>query len=116
MMMMRGRDSEPVELRPGTGVREAAKQAEVEQWAWRRVRALRLFYTHLTIYVIINFVLFMIDSTTPGPMWFYAPLVGWGLLLCLHALHAYEMLPWTTHDWEQRKVRELMEKHRRGPM
>ena len=115
-MIMRGRDSEPVELRPGTGVREAAKQAELEQWAWRRVRALRLFYTHLTIYVLVNFILFMIDSTTPGPMWFYAPLVGWGLLLCLHALHAYEMLPWTTHDWEQRKVRELMEKQRRGPM
>ncbi len=115
-MIMRGRDSEPVELRPGTGVREAAKQAELEQWAWRRVRALRLFYTHLTIYVLVNFILFMIDSTTPGPMWFYAPLVGWGLLLGLHALHAYEMLPWTTHDWEQRKVRELMEKQRRGPM
>lgn len=115
-MIMRGRDSEPVELRPGTGVREAAKQAELEQWAWRRVRALRLFYTHLTIYVLVNFILFMINSTTPGPMWFYAPLVGWGLLLGLHALHAYEMLPWTTHDWEQRKVRELMEKQRRGPM
>jgi hypothetical protein len=27
----------------------------------------------------------------------------------LHALHAYEMLPWTTQDWEQRKVRNLIE-------
>ena len=94
-------------------MRDAAHAAEVEQWAWRRVRALRLFYTHLTVYVVVNFVLFMIDSTSPGPMWFYAPLVGWGLLLCLHALHAYEMLPWTTQDWEHRKVRELVEKRRR---
>ena len=34
-------------------------------------------------------------------------------LVCLHGLHAYEMLPWTTHDWEQRKVRELIESRRR---
>jgi 2TM domain len=106
---MRGQSSEPVELRPGTVAREAAKVAEVEQWAWRRVRALRIFYSHLTVYVVINFVLFLIDSATPGPAWFYAPLIGWGLLLVLHGLHAYELLPWTTQDWEQRKVRELME-------
>ena len=110
---MRGQGSEPVELRPGIGARDAAHLAEVEQWAWRRVRSLRGFYSHLTAYVIINFVLFLIDSTTPGPAWFYAPLIGWGMVVCLHGLHAYEMLPWTTHDWEQRKVRELIESRRR---
>ena len=106
---MRGQGSEPVELHPGVSAREAAHIAEVEQWAWRRVRLLRGFYSHLTAYVIINFVLFMIDSTTPGPAWFYAPLVGWGMLVVLHLRHAYELLPWTTHDWEQRKVRELLD-------
>ena len=108
-VMMRGQGSEPVELYPGSSAREAAHIAELEQWAWRRVRLLRGFYSHLTAYVIINFVLFMIDSTTPGPAWFYAPLIGWGMLLCLHGLHAYEMLPWTTADWEARKVRELID-------
>lgn len=108
-MMVRGQDSEPTELRPGFAAREAARMVELEQWAWRRVRSLRAFYTHLTAYVVINFVLFLINSSTPGPAWFYAPMIGWGLLLCLHALHAYEMLPWTTQDWEHRKVRELIE-------
>jgi hypothetical protein len=111
--MMRGQDSEPIELRPGISAREAARLAEIEKWAWRRVRALRAFYSHLTAYVVVNFVLFMIDSTTSGPAWFYVPLTGWGLLLCLHALHAYEMLPWTTEDWEQRKVRDLIETRQR---
>ena len=109
MPPMRGQSSEPIELRPGHGAREAARAAEIEQWAWRRVRALRIFYSHLTVYVVINFVLFMIDSTTPGPAWFYAPLIGWGMLVVLHGLQAYELLPWTTQDWEQRKVRELIE-------
>jgi hypothetical protein len=107
---IRGQSSEPVELRPGAGTREAARIAELERWAWRRVRALRVFYSHLSVYVAVNFVLFMINSTVMrGPVWFYGPLVGWGLLIVLHGLHAYELLPWTTHDWEQRKVRELID-------
>jgi hypothetical protein len=108
-MAIRGQQSEPTELHPGVSVREAARVAELEKWAWGRARALRIFYSHLTAYVVINFVLFLIDSTSSGPMWFYAPLVGWGLIICLHALHAYELLPWTTQDWERRKVRELID-------
>jgi hypothetical protein len=108
-MAIRGQQSEPTVLHPGASVREAARIAEVEKWAWGRARALRIFYSHLTAYVVINFVLFMIDSTSSGPMWFYAPLIGWGLILCLHALHAFELLPWTTQDWERRKVRELID-------
>ncbi len=105
---MKGKGSEPVELRPGITVRDAARMAEIEQWAWRRVRAMRTFFTHLTIFVVINFLLFLIDSSMPGPAWFYVPFLSWGLLLALHGLHAYDLLPWTTQGWEQRKVRELV--------
>ena len=105
---MRGQGSEPVELRPGANVRQEARAAEIERWAWRRVRAMRAFYTHLTIFVGINLILFLIDSATTGPAWFYVPLMAWGLILTLHGLHAYDLLPWTTQGWEQRKVRELI--------
>lgn len=104
---VRGQGSEPVELRPGVTVREQARIAEIERWAWHRVRAMRAFYTHLTIFVGINFMLFLVDSSTPGPAWFYVPFLAWGFLLALHGLHAYDLLPWTTQGWEQRKVREL---------
>jgi 2TM domain-containing protein len=105
---MRGRGSEPIELRPGIPVREEARNAEIEQWAWGRVRAMRAFYTHLTIFVGVNLIIFLVDSATKGPVWFYVPLLSWGLLLALHGLHAYDLLPWTTQGWEQRKVRELI--------
>jgi hypothetical protein len=107
---MRGQSSEPVELRPGISARQAARVAEVEQWAWRRVRSLRAFYTHVTVYLVANFVLLLIDVSTLGEPWFYKPLLAWGLVLALHAAQAYEMLPWLSHDWERRKVRELMER------
>jgi hypothetical protein len=107
---MRGQSSEPIELRPGISARQAARVAEVEQWAWRRVRSLRAFYTHVTVYLVANFVLLLIDVSTLGEPWFYKPLLAWGLVLALHAAQAYEMLPWLSQDWEQRKVRELMER------
>ena len=105
---VRDQGSEPVELRPGVFAREQARLAEIEQWAWRRVRAMRAFFTHLTIFVGINFILFLVDTATAGPAWFYVPLLAWGLVLSLHGLHAYDLLPWTTQGWEQRKVRELI--------
>jgi hypothetical protein len=106
---MRGQSSEPVELRPGGGAREAAHIAEIERWAWRRVRSLRRFFTHLSVFLIVNFALVLLDLSTPGETWFYMPLLAWGLVVGLHAAQAYEMVPWFTDDWEQRKVREFME-------
>jgi hypothetical protein len=105
---MRGQSSEPVELRPGISAREVARAAEVERWAWRRVRSLRAFYTHMTIFLVVNFALVLVDLSTPGETWFYIPLLGWGLLVGFHAAQAYEMLPWFGEDWEQRKVEELI--------
>jgi hypothetical protein len=110
---MRGQGSEPVPIQAGIAVREAARAAEVEQWAWRRIRALRLFYNHLTVFVIVNFILLLVDVSTPGPPWFYQVLLGWGMFVALHAVHTYELLPWTNRDWEQRKVDELIEERRR---
>jgi hypothetical protein len=109
---VRGGASEPVELRAGVGVREAAREVELEQWAWRKVKSLRLLYSHLTFFVFANVILLLIDVSTSGEVWFYKVLVGWGLLVGLHAAYTYELLPWSTRDWEQRKVHELMDEQR----
>lgn len=111
---MRGQDSEPIPLSAGIAVREAARAAETEQWAWRRIKKLRFFYNHLTIFVIVNFMLLLVDVSTPGAPWFYQVLLGWGLFVGLHAAHTYELLPWTNRDWERRKVAELIEERRRS--
>ena len=110
---MRGQGSETVTVLPGPGVREIAHQAELERWAWRRVATLRLFYTHLSIYVILNLIILLIDLSTPGQAWFYEVLLGWGLFLGLHALHAFDLVPWSTFDWERRTVERLIEKRLR---
>ena len=77
--------------------------------AWRRVQALRAFYSHLCVYTIVNFLLLIVDLATPGDPWFFYPLLGWGLGLGMHAAQAFDRLPWFTRDWEQSKVQELIE-------
>ena len=67
----RGQASEPAAILPGPGAREAGHYAELEQWAWRRVRSLRVFSNHATIYMIANFVILLVDISTPGGAWFY---------------------------------------------
>ncbi len=96
-------------MKPGIGVREMARRIEIEQWAWRRVQALRAFYSHLCVYTIVNFLLLIVDLATPGDPWFFYPLLGWGLGLGMHAAQAFDRLPWFTRDWEQSKVQELIE-------
>lgn len=109
----RGAASEPVSLQPGIAVREAARQHEIERWAWGRVRALRNFYSHLSLFSVINLILLGVDLSTPSGPWFFYPLLGWGLVLGLHAAQTYQRLPWFTRDWEQRKFNELVDQERR---
>ncbi len=109
---MRGTGSEPVELAPGPAITLAAREAELEQWARARVKSLRLFYTHFLVFVLINIVCLLIDISTPGDPWFYKVLLGWGLIVGLHAMYTYELLPWSTRDWEQRKISEFIEQAR----
>ncbi|WP_437930538.1 2TM domain-containing protein [Sorangium sp. So ce291] len=43
------------------------------------------FRSHLFSFVLVNAFLFAINALTPGPWWFFWPLLGWGLGLAFHA-------------------------------
>jgi hypothetical protein len=46
------------------------------QKAKKRVKALRGFYIHLTVYVVVNLMLFSINMiVSPDSLWFFWPLV-----------------------------------------
>ena len=78
--------------------------------AKKRVEALKDFYVHAIVYVVINLLLFMINVlTTPNSLWFFWPLLGWGIGLTLHALLVFGGGRWFGAEWEERKINELME-------
>ena len=81
--------------------------------ARRRVRAIRGFYVHASVFVAVNGLLHVINFvTTPGVYWAFWPLLGWGIGLAAHGLATYRCLPFLGQDWEERKIRELLDKDR----
>ena len=48
------------------------------------------FFIHLTVFIVVNVLLFVINQrTTPGFSWFAFPLGGWAVGLSLHGLAVY---------------------------
>ena len=77
--------------------------------ARQRVEALRGFYMHLAVFVVVNAGLFVLDILSSGGTWFFWPLFGWGIGLAVHAVSVFARGPFGP-DWEDRKIRELMER------
>jgi hypothetical protein len=79
--------------------------------AKRRVEELKSFYTHLFVYLAVNAGLFLLNIlTSPRNLWFYWPLIGWGIGLAIHGLSVFGTQKMLGKDWEERKIKELMEK------
>jgi len=75
--------------------------------AKKRVDDLKGFYGNLTSYcVVIPFLIFINYQTHWGFQWFWFPLFGWGLGIAIHAFTLFGY----GQDWEDRKIREFMEK------
>ena len=78
--------------------------------ARKRVREIKGFYGNLASYIIINmFFLILNLMTTPDHLWFYWPMLGWGLGVMFHGLRVFNVMPFFGKDWERRKIREFME-------
>lgn len=78
-----------------------------------RVRRMRGFYIHLTVYVLVNAGLIAINLLTqPGYWWWPWPAAGWGIGLAAHAATVFVMPDFLGHDWEQRKIKEIMSRER----
>ena len=77
------------------------------EWARARVQALKGFYIHAMVFVLVNVALLSINALADGVWWFYWPLMGWGIGLGVHALAVFGFGgggPWG-RAWEERKTR-----------
>jgi hypothetical protein len=58
--------------------------------AKKRVEEKLGFYTHLAVYFLVNGILIIINLTqSPGELWFYWPLLGWGIGVFFHGMGVY---------------------------
>jgi hypothetical protein len=80
------------------------------QRARKRVRALREFYVHAAIYVVVICGLAAINwITSPGYWWVVWPMLGWGIAVAAHAVSVFFEGSSLGAEWEERKTRELMQ-------
>ena len=87
---------------------EQAKYQEAKE----RVEEIKGFYFHLISYIVVNAVLVVINLlTSPEYLWFIWPIIGWGVGLVIHAFTVFSNL-WGK-SWEERKIREIMDRDKR---
>jgi len=79
--------------------------------ARKRVRELRYFYRSLGTYVVVIVVLFIVDFASGDGWWVYWPALGWGAAVLLHAIRVFG--PGKGSEWEERKIKEIMDRDER---
>lgn len=81
--------------------------------AQKKIQEIKEFYGHLTVYIITMTGLAVLNLVTyPQHLWFLYPFIGWGLGLAGHGIKTFDYMPYLSQDWEERKIKELMEKEK----
>ena len=79
--------------------------------AKKRVKEIKGFYGNLTSYIIMSIFFIVINLlTTPKQIWFYWPMLGWGVGVVFHAMKVFNYMPFLGQDWEEQKIKEFMNK------
>jgi hypothetical protein len=91
------------------------KYQEEERYyrAQKKVIEIREFYQHLTVYILCNPIVIVVNlMTSPGFLYFIFCLLGWGIALVLHGLKVFGNAPFFNKEWEDQKIKEFMDKEK----
>ena len=82
--------------------------------AKKRVDAIKGFYGNLTSYIVLNIFFFVLNMlTSPKHLWFYWPLLGWGIGVIFHGMKVFNYSPFLGKNWEERKLKEFLEEEKK---
>ncbi|MES2412120.1 MAG: 2TM domain-containing protein [Bacteroidota bacterium] len=90
------------------------------QEALKRVKRIKGFYSHLMVYVVINVMLLIVnyknlDASENFLGWqVFNTAIFWGIGLLAHAFSVFTPTMLMGKDWEERKIKELMEKEKQN--
>jgi hypothetical protein len=77
--------------------------------ARRRVEEEKGFYNHLFVYAVFVVFFFILNQLTARAQWWYWPTLGWGIGVFSHFMGTFGK-PWILgKNWEDRRMRTLME-------
>jgi hypothetical protein len=93
--------------------------AEADRYyeAQKKVTEIKKFYQHLTVYLLCNPIVIVVNlMTSPDYLWCIYSVIGWAIPITLHGLKAFEFSPFYNKEWEERKIREILEKENKRQM
>ncbi|QNJ98458.1 2TM domain-containing protein [Constantimarinum furrinae] len=89
------------------------------QRAKKKVKEIKGFYSHLTVYVVINVLLIcmhlgvfhkgILELNIPSWSMFTTPFF-WGIGLTAHGLHVFQDRFRFLRQWEERKIQQILKK------
>lgn len=81
--------------------------------ARKKVEDIKGFYGNLFSYIVVMGGLALLNiCTTPNNLWVIYPALGWGIGVVIHFISVFNVLPFLGRDWEEKKIRELLEKEK----
>jgi Na+/citrate or Na+/malate symporter len=90
------------------------------QRAKKRVEAIKGFYIHLTVYLVINaFILVNVYIRTLNDgesFWQFSTfftVLFWGIGLGFHGAHVFSFNPFLGKKWEERQIQKYIDKDKR---
>jgi 2TM domain len=90
----------------------AQHDAKLER-AKKQVAAIKGFYIHFFVFVVVMAGLFLLNLALKywagSPWWVQWPFFAWGVGIGAHALAVFGHTSKWVADWEERKIRQLME-------
>lgn len=83
--------------------------------AKKEVEEIKGFYGHLVSFVLVMlFLIFINLKYSPEYLWFFWPLLGWGIGLVFHGMKVFNYTPFLGKDWEERKMKEFMNQEKKN--
>jgi hypothetical protein len=86
--------------------------------AQKRVKSIKGFYVHFTVYVLINlFLSIQIYLSSKNDFWkweSFATAIFWGIGVLAHGTSVFGSYLLFGKNWEERKIKEIMEKDKRA--
>jgi len=72
--------------------------------AKKQVEEIKGFYGNLISYIVVNIGLVIVNlMTSPKHLWFYWPLLWWGMGVVFHGFRVFKNMPFVTKDWEKKR-------------
>jgi hypothetical protein len=78
--------------------------------AKKKVNEIKGFYGNLASYILVNVILLVINlATSPEHLWFFWPLLGWGLGVLIHGMTVFQWFPFLGKEWEEKKIKQYID-------